>query len=134
MNIHNDLQRAKIPHSCKECCCKCNGRSSACADFYPADMPRFMEYTVGFLKETVIPCKEYKLKRYIVRDGRSYDDGITTLDGYYVQLINSVLCEIRKDGRDYIFNLEQLREIMRFEPCITARYIPDAGSYEIRIG
>ena len=48
-------------------------------------------------------------------------------------LINSVLSEIRKGKKDYAFHLEQIKEIMRFEPRITVRYIPDAGAYEIRI-
>lgn len=133
MSLHSDLQKVKIPHSCTNCCRKCGFCTSACSEFYPDNMPRFMDYTVDYLRKTTAPSKEHKLKRHVIHDGKSYNDGITTLDAYYVMLINSVLSEIRKGKKDYAFHLEQIKEIMRFEPRITVRYIPDAGAYEIRI-
>ena len=42
---------------------------------------------------------------------------------------NSVLSEVRKGGVDYAYSLEQIRDIMRFEPDISVKYIADAGAY-----
>lgn len=132
MNLHNDLQKVKIPHSCANCRRKCGNRTSACDSFYPENMTEFMDHTLDRLRETVTPSKERTLKRHITRDRKSYDDGVTTLDGYYVQLINSALAQIRKGKEDYVFSFEQIKDIMRFEPDISARYISGAGAYEIR--
>ena len=132
MSLHNDLQTVKIPHSCGNCCRRCSGFTVACSEFYPSNMTDFMEYAVSHLRERVVPSNDNKLKRRAVRDMNSYDDGITTLDGYYVQFINSVLSEIRRGKTDYVFSFEQIAELMRFEERLAVRYIPEVCSYEIR--
>lgn len=104
----------------------------ACESFYPEDTADFMEYILETLLKTVEPSKERRLKRRTMPD-KSYNDKIPTLDYYYVLFVNSVLSEIRKGGVDYAYNLEQIKEIMRFEPDITITYIADAGAYEVRL-
>ena len=135
MNLHNDLSKVKISHGCESCCCnkcRCSKRGMACENFYPEDTADFMEYILETLLKTVEPSKERRLKRHVVRD-KSYNDKIPTLDYYYVLFVNSVLSEIRKGGVDYAYNLEQIKEIIRFEPDITITYIADAGAYEVRL-
>ncbi len=133
MNLHNDLKKVGIKHGCEKCCrdCKCG---SACENFYPENMAEFMDYALDCLRENVVPSKEHTLQRHAIRDGKCYDDKVSTLDYYYVQLVNMVLYEIRKGKTDYVYSFEQMRDIMRFESNITAKYIADAGAYEIRIG
>ena len=135
MNLHNDLLKVKVVHGCGQCCrknCRYNNCGSACEKFYPANSIEFMDYVLDELRKNIIPSNEKKLKRHAVHDGKSYDDGITTLDEYYVLLVNSVLSEIRKGGVDYAYSLEQIRDIIRFEPDISVKYIADVGAYEVR--
>lgn len=134
MNLHIDLKKAHIPHSCKSCCRKCINRAEACESFYPENMREFLDYAINTLRGTVEPSREKTMKRNVINDSRSYNDGITTLDGYYVQLINTALAEIRRGKADYLYCFEQIRDVIRFEPDITARYIAEAGAYEIRKG
>ena len=91
-----------------------------------------MDYVLDELRKNITPSREKKLKRHTVPDGKSYNDKVTTLDEYYVLLVNSVLSEVRKGGVDYAYSLEQIRDIMRFEPDISVKYIADAGAYEVR--
>ena len=135
MNLHNDLAKVRVPHSCESCCCNkcsCSNRKITCEKFYPQNTTAFMDYILFSLLQTVEPSKERKLKRHVYPD-RSYNDKVTTLDEYYVMLVNSVLGEIRKGGVDYAYSLEQIKDIMRFEPDIKVRYIADAGAYEVRL-
>lgn len=138
MNLHNDLMKVKVVHGCKNCCrknCrykKCGSDSPACENFYPENSSEFMEYVFEELRKNITPSKEKKLIRHAVPDRKSYNDRVTTLDEYYVLLVNSVLSEVRKGGVDYAYSLEQIADIMRFEPDITVNYIPSSGAYEVR--
>ncbi|MBO6232160.1 MAG: hypothetical protein IK990_03715 [Ruminiclostridium sp.] len=132
MNLHNDLMKAKIEHDCSQCSYKC-GKRSACEDFVPEDMDDFMEYVVDALMETVVPSKDKKLKRRPVKSKIPYDDKIPTMDYYYVALVNDTLSEIRRGYEAYIFNFEQLRDVMSFEPSVFVEYIPEAESYKVML-
>ena len=55
------------------------------------------------------------------------------MDYYYVALINDTLSEIRRGHLAYIFSLEQLRDVMCFEPGVRVTYIPEAESYSVRL-
>lgn len=132
MNLHNDLLKARITHNCEKCCMNCINCSTACDKFYPENMTEFMDYALECIRGMVEPSKERTLKRYAVRDSRSYNDKVSTLDYYYVLLVNSVLSEIRKGKTDYVYSFEQIKDIMRFESDISVRYIADAEAYEIR--
>ncbi|MBR1832343.1 MAG: hypothetical protein IJ784_07920 [Ruminiclostridium sp.] len=132
MNLHNDLMKAKIEHDCSQCSYKC-GKRVACEDFVPEDMDDFMEYVVDALLETVVPSKDKKLKRSPVKSKIPYDDKIPTMDYYYVALVNDTLSEIRRGHEAYIFNFEQLRDVMSFEPSVFVEYIPEAESYKVML-
>ena len=132
MNLHSELKKVGVSHNCSQCCRSCCGRKEACREFYPSNMSAFMAYIVESLRDIVPQSKDSKLKRHVTSDCKCFDDGVTTLDAYYVQLINSVLSEIRKGKADYVFNFEQIKDIMRVEPRITVRYIAYAECYEIR--
>ena len=135
MNLHNDLSKVKISHGCEACCCKgcrCSNRGAACENFYPENSADFMNYILESLLKTVEPSRDRKLKRHVVCD-KCHNDKIPTLDYYYVMLVNSVLHVIRRGGVDYAYSLEQIRDIMRFEPDIELTYIADAGAYEVRL-
>lgn len=132
MNLHNDLLKSRINHSCKDCCRKCGKNCSACENFYPDNMTEFMGYALDRLREMVEPSREHMLKRHAVHDGKSFNDRVPAMDYYYVLLVNTALAEIRKGKTDYVYSFEQIRDIMRFEPDITAKYIADAEAYEIR--
>ena len=133
MNLHNDLMKAKIEHDCSQCKMNCGRRIAACESFIPKNMNAFMDYVVYTLRENTPLSTEKKLKRHPVADKNVYDDKLPTLDHYYVILINDVLSEIRKGHCDYVFTLEQMRDIIRFEPHITAKYIAEAGAYKLKL-
>lgn len=132
MSLHGELKKAGVSHNCSHCCRSCYGRKEACLEFYPDNMTAFMDYVIDSLRDTVLASNEDKLKRHVASDNKCFDDGVTTLDAYYVQLINSVLSEIRRGKADYVFSVEQIKDIMCFEPRIIVRYIADAECYEIR--
>lgn len=132
MNLHNDLMKVKVVHGCENCCHKCRKCGVTCENFHPENSAEFMGYVLDELRKNITPSSEKKLKRHAVPDGKSYNDKVTTLDEYYVLLVNSVLSEVRKGGVDYAYSLEQIRDIMRFEPNISVKYIDDSGAYEVR--
>lgn len=135
MNLNNDLCSCGIPHSCRQCIRKHNacGKGCTCTEFFPDNMDVFLDYVVTYLKENTPLSKEKKLKRH-TREysgvGLKYDD-TTTLDEYYVRMINDVLSEIRRGKIDYLFNFGQIRDVLRFERNITLRYVD--GCYEVKI-
>lgn len=88
----------------------------------------FENIVLPFLRENTRPYPERRLSRKILRSrGVVYEDGSTTLDGYYVAMINDTLSAIRSGERAYIFNLEQVIEILRFEP--TTNFVLYDGIY-----
>ena len=136
MNLHNDLLHAHIPHNCSQCCRKCPQRTQACTDFYPSNSRIFLDYVINRIRIDTPKSKDTILRRYIKTnpdvDG-GVDDGIETLDGYYVQMINDTLELIRTGKVGYLYTIQQIKDVMRFEPYIQVRYIPDAGAYEVKL-
>lgn len=135
MNITSDLRSCSIPYHCDQCIKKHNGcrKNNTCANFFPDNMDVFLDYAVTYLKGNTPLSKEKKLKRHARNYsvvGLKYDD-TTTLDEYYVRMINDVLSEIRRGKVDYLFNFGQIRDVLRFERHIALRYID--GCYEIKI-
>lgn len=132
MSLHGELKKVGVSHNCSHCCRRCYGRKEACQEFYPNNVAAFMDYVIDRLRDIISTSSEDKLRRHAASDNKCFDDGFTTLDAYYVQFINSVLSEIRRGKADYVFSIEQIRDIMRFEPRLVVRYIADAGCYKIR--
>lgn len=137
MNLHKDLLRVHVPHDCSQCCRKCPQRTIACVDFYPANSRVFLDYVLTYLKENTPRSQDKIMKRRFGQDLQYnrygfYDDGITSLDTYYVQMINDTLEQIRIGKAGYVYSLWQVQDVLRYEPQIQVRYIPDAGAYEIK--
>lgn len=133
-----------IPHSCFECCkCDCceyvkenkHEESCECYDFVPNNIQYFLDKIVKRYKFIVPDSKDKKLKRKVYSYYDNYhgivNDKVTTLDAYYVGFINDCLELLRKGKPAYIFKIEHLRDIMRFEKKIVVNYIGD-GSIKIR--
>ena len=138
MNLHNDLLSVHIPHDCAHCCRKCTQRTQACVDFYPVNSRVFLDYVLAYLKENTPRSNDKIMKRHYGKDllykrYGFYDDGITSLDTYYVQMINDTLEQIRLGNRAYVYSIWQIQDVLRYEPYIQVRYIPDAGAYEIKL-
>ena len=61
-------------------------------------------------------------KIYQMRKLGFVNDGVDTLDNYYVNYINSVLRAVRDNKRIWVFNWDQLAEVFRFEPDVQVTY------------
>lgn len=133
MKLSNDLHSCGVPYSCDQCVMKksCYQYGNTCIKFYPENMDYFVQEAITYLKENTPISKDKKLIR---RVGTSAGIGITcdntTLDEYYVRLINDTLSEIRHGNVGYLFSLSQIKDLLRFERDITVKY--DDGCYEIQ--
>ncbi|MCM1333442.1 MAG: hypothetical protein NC084_06300 [Bacteroides sp.] len=87
---------------------------------------------------------ELKLKteassnRYMPKPGKSPSgQGVVyqeTLYKYYVDLINDTLHEIRQKGhKAYVFDLFQIRDVVKYEPLATFRYLKASDSFEVTL-
>lgn len=91
------------------------------------------ERQIDYLRRTVQKSSARFLRRTFINDSKRY--GLTgnyedTLDAYYVSMINDTLRQIRKrNGVAYIFSLEQVAEILRFEPLTEFIWNEDSGSF-----
>ena len=73
----------------------------------------------------IVPAKTKKLERYSgTTSGGTGSD--TTLDHYYVEMINDTLDEIRAGEVAYIFNARQIADILCFEPRAEFTYEDEA--------
>lgn len=96
---------------------------------YKKDVGEFLNHAIETLRIGTAPSKERRLKRHYVKNVGLGIRQETTLDQYYVDLINDTLREIRRGRPAYIFNLEQIREVFRFEPEAKIRYLPQSDSF-----
>ena len=87
-----------------------------------------MEYAVAYLKEDIVPSGRMYMPRKN-RDSKDDSDFYT----YYALLINDALREIRRGREEYVYNFEQIKDIMRFEADITVRCDPASGAYCIKL-
>lgn len=134
MKLSNDLHSNGIPYSCNQCIMNksCLQNGYTCTKFYPEHMDSFLDCVVTYIKENTLPSKDKRLKRRVGRAAGTVgikNDNVTTLDDYYVRLINDTLSEIRHGHVGYIFTLSQLRDVLRFERDVKVRH-NDCG-YEI---
>lgn len=119
--------------SCKNCywnyqCCE----DKACEDFTLLDEETFESVILTDMRSRITPRAERKLSRNYYRNrGVVYDDGCDTLDTYYVKMINDTLDEIRHGRMAYIFSLEQVEEILSFEPL--ADVLLEDGVYYVNL-
>ena len=84
----------------------------------------------GQLTNEISLSKDKKLKRKVYTYYVNYygiaDDNVTTLDAYYVNFINDSLSLLRKGKPAYVFSLLHIRDIMRFEQNLVAKYAGDS--------
>lgn len=52
---------------------------------------------------------------------------------YFLLLIKDTLAQIRKGRTAYIFDLWQVREVIRYEPDAQFTYLPDSESIAVRL-
>lgn len=86
------------------------------------------------LRKTVVPSRERRLHSPNVAPGRR--DGVVYQDTqyhWYVQLINDVLGEIRHGRAAYVFRLDHVKEILRFEPNAKFNYLSDSDSIQVTL-
>lgn len=82
-------------------------------------------------KVIIIPASGKFLKRYSHRVVGGVEED-TTLDYYYVLVVNDVLREIRKGRTGYIYNARQIADIKSFEP--NAKFSFEDGAVAVRLG
>lgn len=77
---------------------------------------------IAYLREHNVPTKERKLSMAAMKSRHLEYDGLPTTYDYYRRFINDVLASVRKGKEDYVFELYQLRELLRFEPNLQITY------------
>ena len=81
-------------------------------------------------KIIIVPANTKFLSRHAAKTaGGAKSD--TTLDHYYVEMINDTLRAIRKGGTGYIFNARQIADIKAFEP--NAEFAFEDGAVAVRL-
>lgn len=130
-DLNSDIVRYAIPHSCKQCvwCYDCSSKhyhqnNPMCRKFIPSNMDVFLNDTIKYFDENILKSSQKHLRRICSCNGAT-DDKVTTLDEYYVALINDSIKEIRKGKTVYIFNIHQLYDIVKFCNNISAKYQGD---------
>lgn len=93
-----------------------------------------MEEKIEYLRRTTPHFKGRRryLTRFTVNVIGGVDDGLS-LDAYYVQLINDTLRQIRKGHEAYIFSLDHVKDILRFEPNAQFEVLSDVGSIKVTL-
>lgn len=69
-----------------------------------------------------IPTTERRLTCKYIKQIYGVYDTIYTSYEYFVAYINDVLHQIRNGAIDYVYNEDQLKELLRFEPNIQVSY------------
>lgn len=81
-------------------------------------------------KIIVVPANTKFLSRHTAKTaGGTKSD--TTLDFYYVSMINDTLREIRKGRVGYVYNIRQMMDIRAFEP--KAEFTFEDGAVAVRL-
>jgi hypothetical protein len=101
-----------------------------CNQFAYLQEEDFENKVLPALRERIRPSEDRKLKRHSVRSNDVSYDG-DSLDSYYVGMINDTLSEIRDGHTAYIFNLEQVCDVLRFEP--DADFTLHDGTYYVNL-
>jgi hypothetical protein len=127
-----DEQIIKNAIKCEDCYWgdKCPSESgNICEHFTYLDENTFEEKVLPYIREHVHSRVEKRLTRKSLRSRMvSYDDSTTPLDDYYVGMINDTLSEIRRGRTAYLYSLEQVWELLSFEPTASI-YLKDDTYY-----
>ncbi len=133
MKLSSDLRSCSIPYSCEQCTLKrsCR-RGTPCSAFYPENMDAFLQFVLEYFRNNVIPSKDKRLKRCVGNAPNTNgmkSDGVTTLDSYYVAFINDTLSQIRHGKIGYVFKIEHIKDVFKYEQDICVKYVD--GCYAI---
>lgn len=84
------------------------------------------------IRSNIAPCNKRSM-RHIPNTLKKMTDDIEVLDFYYCQLINEVLKKIRKGGVGYVFTLEQVKDVLSFEPKALVYYNAKLYSFSVAL-
>lgn len=118
--------------TCKDCLWHGNGceKEKVCEHIHFISDEHFEEDVLPRLRASVVPRKEKRLSRKSYREpGVIYDD--TAFDYYYVQMINDCLSEIRHKNTYYLYNVDQVKTVLSFEP--SANVLLHDGTFYINL-
>lgn len=91
------------------------------------------------LRNVIEPSSEKKMtggKASMSMNGRRIDQYSEyhgeTLYYYYVQTINNILKAIRNNESDYCYNLDQIKDLLRFEhDRLRSEWMPENGCFRV---
>lgn len=134
MDLVKDIINSKIRCSCAQCKRKetCQSKTNGiCPQANITNKQSLLDEALAMIKENATQSQNTKMN-YISKGSKyTYNDNVTPLHKYYVSFINDVLNNIRLGKTDYVFNLEQVKDIIRYEPDIEVTY-QDDFCYEIK--
>lgn len=134
MDLVKDIINSKIRCSCTQCKNKetCLSKTNGiCSKASIKNKQALLDEALTTMKENIVQSKDTKMN-YISQGSKyTYNDNVTPLHRYYVSFINDVLNNIRLGKKDYVFNLEQVKDIIRYEPDIEVTY-QDDFCYEVK--
>lgn len=117
MKEHNVTVLKKIA-KCEQCFWKNDcWKQGVCNNYKPIDSDKFCENLYQYIKKNIKPTDEKKLVRHTYQTSKwgAYSDN-TTLDQYYVSMINDDISELKKHHVVYVFCIDQIIELYRFLP------------------
>jgi hypothetical protein len=117
--------------SCKNCMWRnyC-WKQQVCESFKPIDSDKYCESLYQYIRKNITPSGESKLTRHVYQMSNwgIYTD-CTTLDQYYINMINDDLKIIRHKDTAYVFNIDQVIEMYRLEPKLHIKKYEDGVYY-----
>lgn len=75
----------------------------------------FQDVVLPKIRESVTTRRERRLSRKVIKSS-GVDYSGESLDSYYIAMINDCLNEVRNKRVAYLFSVDQLREVLSFEP------------------
>lgn len=110
----------------------CKRKSRTC-NFCPEDWNIYINLIINNLRLTITPItkhtKLFRTTRY--RPTSSVSEELFTADMFYVELINDSLHLIRTGHYAYVFSLDHIVDILRFEPDVNVYYDKDVNSFKL---
>ena len=134
MDLVNDIINNHIKCSCFQCKNKFKCADSGkgiCGSMDINNKQYLLDEALAEIKSNLPKTQRTKMNYAFSRSKYTYDDNVTTLYKYYVAFINDILRNIRRGETDYVFNLEQVKDILRYERDIDVTY-QDDFCYEIK--
>lgn len=134
MDLVNDIINSHIKCSCLQCKdkFKCNNKDNGmCSNININNKQYLLDEAISEIRSNLPEIQKTKMSYAFGGSKYTYDDNVTTLYKYYVSFINNVLDNIRHGETDYVFNLSQIKDIMKYERDIEVTY-QDDFCYEIK--